>query len=243
MLASALPTDLSQRGGPRRDALPRARGPELRGDTAESIRPNIVETARSAHPHRLRHRHDGATQYLRAAVLSAGHRNGRAAAESGRSCRNARSAARRRLRRLPDLRRSPAHPGGMATGRAGLWDYLELALRRPTSALLVSGERSLAAEFPAEAQARTVLGAIGHGERTFTLIGRAAGGLNPSSVSRSLGPTRSRAALFHGRLGPLAARPDRPVTILDPLALSYWGPETPAAPGGLKCFSNAPCWP
>jgi hypothetical protein len=43
---------------------------------------------------------------------------------------------------------------------ASLWDYLESAVRRPTSALIVSGERALAAEFPAEAQARTVLGAI-----------------------------------------------------------------------------------
>jgi uncharacterized protein len=57
---------------------------------------------------------------------------------------------------------------------AGPWDYLEQALARPTSALLVSGERTLAAEFPPEAQARTVLGALGHGERTFTLIGRGA---------------------------------------------------------------------
>jgi len=69
---------------------------------------------------------------------------------------------------------------------ATLWDYLESAVRRPTSALIVSGERALAAEFPAEAQARTVLSAIGNGERTFTLIGRAAGGLNPGALSRSL---------------------------------------------------------
>jgi hypothetical protein len=46
---------------------------------------------------------------------------------------------------------------------ATLWEYLESATNRPTSALIVSGERALAAEFPAEAQARTVLGAIGHG--------------------------------------------------------------------------------
>lgn len=69
---------------------------------------------------------------------------------------------------------------------AGLWDYLQRAVTRPTSALLVSGERTLAAEFPIEAQARTVLGAIGHGERTFSLIARAAGGLNPGSLKRSL---------------------------------------------------------
>lgn len=46
-------------------------------------------------------------------------------------------------------------------------EFLGRALRDPTSALLVSGERSLAAEFPAEIQAREVLSAIGNGERTW----------------------------------------------------------------------------
>jgi hypothetical protein len=48
-----------------------------------------------------------------------------------------------------------------------LHGFLQTALRNPTSALLVSGERSLAAEFPAEARAREVLAAIGNGERTW----------------------------------------------------------------------------
>lgn len=43
---------------------------------------------------------------------------------------------------------------------AGLWDFLGEALSDPVSALLVSAERSLAAEFPTQAQARTVLAAI-----------------------------------------------------------------------------------
>jgi hypothetical protein len=42
-----------------------------------------------------------------------------------------------------------------------LEDYLREALEDPTSFLLVSGERALAAEFPRRAQARIVLGAIG----------------------------------------------------------------------------------
>lgn len=46
-------------------------------------------------------------------------------------------------------------------------EFLRSALRDPTSALLVSGERSLAAEFPAEVQAQQVLSAIGNGERTW----------------------------------------------------------------------------
>lgn len=49
----------------------------------------------------------------------------------------------------------------------GLRDFLQEALLDPTSALLVSGERSLAAEFPAEIQAQAVLSAIGTGERTW----------------------------------------------------------------------------
>lgn len=40
-------------------------------------------------------------------------------------------------------------------------DYLADVVTDPTSALIVSGERSLAAEFPADAQARLVLGAVG----------------------------------------------------------------------------------
>ncbi|MDQ1296021.1 MAG: uncharacterized protein QG608_3908 [Actinomycetota bacterium] len=69
---------------------------------------------------------------------------------------------------------------------AGLWDYLAEALNRPTSALLVSGERALAAEFPTTARAQDVLGAIGNGERTFSLIARAAGGMSATSLTRAM---------------------------------------------------------
>jgi AAA+ ATPase superfamily predicted ATPase len=65
-------------------------------------------------------------------------------------------------------------------------EYLEETLFDPTSALMVSAERALNAEFPPEAQARTVLGALGAGERTHTSIGRAAGGLPQGSLTRSL---------------------------------------------------------
>jgi AAA+ ATPase superfamily predicted ATPase len=51
-----------------------------------------------------------------------------------------------------------------------LWDFLRGALCDSTSALLVSGERSLAAEFPAELQAQAVLSAIGSGQRTWKRI-------------------------------------------------------------------------
>lgn len=69
---------------------------------------------------------------------------------------------------------------------ASLDDYLAEAVADPTSALLVSAERMLAAEFPVEAQARLVLGAIGSGERAYSMIGRAAGGLPQASLSRAL---------------------------------------------------------
>ena len=71
------------------------------------------------------------------------------------------------------------------TGLAVL-DYLADAVTDPTSALLVSGERALATEFPAESQARLVLGAIGSGERTFSMIARAAGDLPQASLTRAL---------------------------------------------------------
>lgn len=67
-----------------------------------------------------------------------------------------------------------------------MWEYLEEALREQVSALVVSGERALAAEFPTEALARVVLGEIGAGERTFTNIARASGGLQASSANRAL---------------------------------------------------------
>lgn len=53
-------------------------------------------------------------------------------------------------------------------------EYLRTAVRDPTSALIVSGERSIAAEFPDEAHARHVLRAIGAGEQSFAKIMKAA---------------------------------------------------------------------
>ena len=67
-----------------------------------------------------------------------------------------------------------------------MWDYLQDALQEPTSALIVSGERVLAAEFPTETQARAVLGQIGHGEVSYSKIARAAGGIQAAALSRAL---------------------------------------------------------
>ncbi|TDC80408.1 ATP-binding protein [Streptomyces hainanensis] len=67
----------------------------------------------------------------------------------------------------------------------GMWDFLRTSLESPVSALLVSAERSLAAEFPPQAMGREVLRAIGSGERTFTNIARAAGGIAHTTLSRA----------------------------------------------------------
>lgn len=100
-------------------------------------------------------------------------------------------------------------------------DYLAEAVTDPTSALIVSGERSLAAEFPAEAQARLVLSAIGSGERTHTLIGRAAGGLPATSLNRALQLLASKRVVE--AVSPLSTRPSKETRyyISDP-HLRFW---------------------
>lgn len=66
-----------------------------------------------------------------------------------------------------------------------LWSFLEHELAEPVSPLIATAQLSLAAEFPDHAQARAVLGAIGSGERTFTNIARAAGGIAHSTLTRA----------------------------------------------------------
>lgn len=87
-----------------------------------------------------------------------------------------------------------------------MWDYLENALSRSTSPLLVSGERALAAEFPPAAQARAILEVIGSGETTFTAIGRQAG-IQQASLNRAL------KTLTHKRIvaaeTPLSTKPSK----------------------------------
>jgi len=51
-----------------------------------------------------------------------------------------------------------------------VWKFLRRELQNPESPLIVLGERSLVAEFPAELKARGALEAIGAGERVFTAI-------------------------------------------------------------------------
>lgn len=103
-----------------------------------------------------------------------------------------------------------------------LWDYLTDAVSGPTSALLVSGERSLAAEFPSDIQARSVLGAIGSGERTFTNIGRAAGDIPQGSLNRSLVQLVAKRVVAVDE--PLSTKPaskDKRYRVADPY-LRFW---------------------
>ena len=103
----------------------------------------------------------------------------------------------------------------------GVWGYLAQALEDPLSALLVSGERAMAAEFPTAAQARDVFTAIGHGERTYSNIARAAGGITHASLSRSL-EVLGKKRLVVSEL-PISVRPskERRYRIADPY-LRFW---------------------
>jgi AAA+ ATPase superfamily predicted ATPase len=102
-----------------------------------------------------------------------------------------------------------------------LWEYLGGALTEPTSALVISAERALAAEFPEDALVRTVLERIGAGERTFTNIARAAGGLRPSSASRSLELLTTKRVV--ARELPLSTKPSKEARyrVADPY-LRFW---------------------
>ncbi|MCZ4125999.1 ATP-binding protein [Streptomyces sp. H39-S7] len=104
---------------------------------------------------------------------------------------------------------------------ASVFDYLAEVVKDPTSALLVSAERSLAAEFPADAQARLVLGAIGSGERTRILIGREAGDLPPTSLNRSLHLLTAKRVVE--AITPLSTRPSKETrySVADP-HLRFW---------------------
>lgn len=103
----------------------------------------------------------------------------------------------------------------------GVFDYLAEAVTNPTSALIVSGERSLSAEFPTDAQPRLVLSAIGSGERTHALIGRAAGGLPATSLNRALQLLGAKRVVE--AITPLSTRPSKETRyyVADP-HLRFW---------------------
>ncbi|MFI6548562.1 ATP-binding protein [Streptomyces prunicolor] len=105
-------------------------------------------------------------------------------------------------------------------------DFLARALDDPTSPLLVSGERVLAAEFPAALQARHVLSVIGSGERTFGTIAAKAGSagrpLQPGSLNAALRTLADKRLIAVDT--PLSTRPgdrDRRYRVADPY-LRFW---------------------
>jgi hypothetical protein len=104
---------------------------------------------------------------------------------------------------------------------ASLVDYLREAVPDPTSALLVSGERALAAEFPPESQARLVLSALGTGERTYSLIARAAGDMPKASLTRALALLTAKRTVQVNT--PLSTQPSKETryVITDP-HLRFW---------------------
>ncbi|MEU6996957.1 DUF234 domain-containing protein [Nonomuraea sp. NPDC046570] len=106
---------------------------------------------------------------------------------------------------------------------ASLWEYLERSVPDPISALAVSGERSLAAEFPPEAQARDVLSVIGAGQRTFSSISRATGGMPQASLSRALRVLLEKRMIVSE--APLSGKPSREhrYHVADP-HLRFWLP-------------------
>ncbi|MGC8473841.1 MAG: AAA family ATPase [Candidatus Dormibacteria bacterium] len=101
-------------------------------------------------------------------------------------------------------------------------EFLTRSLAGSTNALVVNAQRVLEAEFETDLQARDVLGAIGHGERTFTAIRAASGVSNEKSLAHSLEVLVSK-GLVDAHL-PYAAPPgrkDRRYVVADPY-LRFW---------------------
>jgi AAA+ ATPase superfamily predicted ATPase len=102
-----------------------------------------------------------------------------------------------------------------------LWDFLRKQFADPLSPLLVSAERSLAAEFPDQTYARTVLGAIGAGERTFTNIARAAGAISASTLTRAVDLLVAKRMIAAELPVSLAPSRERRYRLVDPY-LRFW---------------------
>ena len=98
--------------------------------------------------------------------------------------------------------------------------FLRRALTDPTSPLLVTGERIIAAEFPPTTNPRAVLRALGDGERTFTAIGNQAR-VPRQSLERALDLLVEKQVVQ--RAVPLSSRPSRTPRYLvrDPY-LRFW---------------------
>jgi AAA+ ATPase superfamily predicted ATPase len=102
-----------------------------------------------------------------------------------------------------------------------MWEYLADALAQSTSPIIVSGERTLSAEFPSHVQARAVLGQIGSGETTFSNIARATGGIQAATLNRALEMLQAKRVVR--REVPLSTKPSREARyrVADPY-LRFW---------------------
>jgi uncharacterized protein len=102
-------------------------------------------------------------------------------------------------------------------------DFLEFSLSRSSSALVVSGERILNAEFSADVRAREVLTAIGgRGERTFSNIHRAITGMTEPMLSKSLKELQAKRVIAADHpLSTVVAAKDKRWRIADP-GLRFW---------------------
>ncbi len=116
-----------------------------------------------------------------------------------------------------------------------LWKFLRRELQNPESPLIVLGERSLTAEFPAELKARAALEAIGAGERVFTAILQRAK-LSNKTLETTL--TTLAAKRVIDRTLPYSAQPRPKLSryhVADPY-LRFWlrfiGPNIPALERG-----------
>jgi uncharacterized protein len=101
-----------------------------------------------------------------------------------------------------------------------LWTFLRKQFADPLSPLLVSAERSLAAEFPEPTYARVVLGAIGAGERTFTNVARTAG-ISASTLTRAVDLLVTKRMVAAELPVALAPSRERRYRLVDPY-LRFW---------------------
>jgi AAA+ ATPase superfamily predicted ATPase len=99
--------------------------------------------------------------------------------------------------------------------------YLEQTLCDPASPLVVDGLRILEAELPRELQARDVLEAVGHGERTFSNISADSGVINNSSLNNALKTLRRKGVIDVEVPIPTRSRPSRRYVVADPY-LRFW---------------------
>jgi uncharacterized protein len=103
--------------------------------------------------------------------------------------------------------------------------YVNTAMTDPTSALIVSGERMLRAEFPNATRAYDMLRAVGSGERTFSTLAARLGGatpLAPGSVHLALKTLLDKRVIAADE--PMSTRPaekERRYRVADPY-LRFW---------------------